>query len=283
MQKALHLHLEEAKKNPKHLGRSYMVFEKHDGWFGTLDFPSCVIKSSAQREIPSLFDLSNKIRSKRPECMGRLIFEIMIEGLEIDSFHILNGILNRKDEQVDGVYLRVHDYIDQFKFQRPAAQRYEFAEEIVRRLDMDAVKMSPVLGVSSNPTVWKNTAQKVWAQGKEGVILKEVNAPYSPEKRNCELMKIKEELTLDLLVTGLIQGKGKYADTLGALELTDKYGIKHIVSGMTDEERYQWWTNPDFIMGKVVEVKAMKKLKDGTLREPRFKAIRYNKLVTEID
>ena len=36
-QKALHLHLEEAKKSPKHLGHEYMIFEKYDGWFMYID------------------------------------------------------------------------------------------------------------------------------------------------------------------------------------------------------------------------------------------------------
>ena len=36
-QKALHLHLEEAKKSPKHLGHEYMIFEKYDGWFMYVD------------------------------------------------------------------------------------------------------------------------------------------------------------------------------------------------------------------------------------------------------
>ena len=32
-QKALHLHIEEAKKAPKHIGKDYVVMEKFDGWF----------------------------------------------------------------------------------------------------------------------------------------------------------------------------------------------------------------------------------------------------------
>lgn len=260
-----------------------MVFEKHDGWYGYLDFPSCVIHSRAMREVPSLIELSNKIRTKRPNVRGRLIFEIMIKGLEIDSFHVLNGILNRKNEQVDDVYLRVHDFLYEFKFDMVAAKRFEFAEEIVRRLDMEEVIISPLMGVSDNPKVWKKSAENVWAKGGEGIILKRLDAGYSPEKRNYDLMKIKEELTLDLLVIGIEEGQGKYKGNTGALILIDKFGIKHKVSGMTDKQRTEWWNDRTTIIDKVVEVKAMKRLKDGTLREPRFKAIRFDKLKSEID
>lgn len=282
-QKAKHLYLEEDKKRPAFIGNDYMMLEKHDGWYGYLDFPSCVIHSRAMREIPSLVELSNKIREKGNGFRGRLIFEIMVEGLEYDSFPELNGILNRKYEQADDVYLRVHDFLPGFKCDIQALIRYNFAKEIVERLNMQEVKMSPVLGISDDNSVWQDTAEEMWTRGAEGLILKRIDAHYSPEKRNADLMKIKEEVTVDLLVEGMIEGEGKYQGTLGALLLRDKAGKQHKVSGMTDAQRDSWFNNPSEIVGKVVEVKAMKKLKDGSYREPRFKAIRYDKVAQEID
>lgn len=282
-QKALHLFQEMDKKKPKCLESRYMVTEKHDGWYGFLDFPSCKIHSRAMREIPSLVELSNLIRSKRPQVKGRLLFEIMIEGLEVDSFPELNGRLNRKNEQVDDVYIRVHDFINEWRFEMPANKRFDFASEIVQRLDLDCVKTSPLLGISSEPDQWYEFAEKVWSRGGEGVILKKFDGVYMPEKRNFTLMKIKEELTLDLKVVGKFEGEGKYKGTLGGLIVQDKAGNKHKVSGMTDSQRHKWWGDDTTIINKVVEVKAMKRLKDGSLREPRFKAIRFDKCITEID
>lgn len=282
-QKALHLFQEMDKKKPKCIGHNYAMFEKHDGWYGYLDFPSCKIHSRAMREIPSLVELSNLIRSKRPQVKGRLIFEIMIEGLEIDSFPELNGILNRKNEQVDDVYLRVHDFIHDWKFEMPATKRFEFAQEIVRRIDLPSVRVSPLLGISNCPDQWQAEAEKIWQRGGEGLILKRTEGIYMPEKRNFDLMKIKEELTLDLQVVGKFEGEGKYQGTLGGLIVRDSFGIDHRVSGMTDAQRNEWWTNEEVILNKVVEIKAMKRLKDGSLREPRFKSIRFDKKVSEID
>lgn len=282
-QKALHLFQEMDKKKPKCIGHNYMMFEKHDGWYGYLDFPSCKIHSRAMREIPSLVELSNLIRSKRPQVKGRLIFEIMIEGLEIDSFPELNGILNRKNEQVDDVYLRVHDFIHEWKFDMPANKRFEFAQEIVNRIDLPSVRVSPLIGVSNDPEQWHQVAGEIWQRGGEGLILKRTNGIYMPEKRNFDLMKIKEELTLDLQVVGKFEGEGKYQGTLGGLIVRDSYGINHRVSGMTDAQRDEWWQDESVIINKVVEIKAMKRLKDGSLREPRFKSIRFDKKVSEID
>lgn len=282
VQKALHLHIEEEKKKPKHLGLEYMIFEKHDGWFGYLDFPACVIHSRKLREIPSLVDLSNLIRSKRPDVRGRLIFEIMIEGLEIDSFHELNGILNRKREQAEGAYLRVHDFIPDFLNNTlPAGIRYLFAKELVDNMRLPEVKMSPLICATSDMDVARGVCEKLWAENKEGIILKQIDALYHAGKRNYTLMKIKEELTLDLKVHNIYEGEGKYEGTLGGLVLVDKNHVLHKVSGMSDEQRDTWWEKPSEIIGKIVEIKAMKKLPNGALREARFKAVRYDKIDTD--
>lgn len=281
IQKAKHLFQEADKKKPAYAGKHYMIFEKHDGWFGYLDFPSCVIHSRAQREIPSLRWLSDAIREVKPDCKGRLIFEVMIEDLEVDSFPELNGRLNRKHEQEEEAYLRVHDYLPEFKTTMPAQVRYQYADEVVSRLNLDRVIMSPLLDMTDDPNKWKEHAENVWARGGEGVILKEATGEYHPGKRNATMMKIKEELTLDLKVTGLVEGEGKYTGTTGALKVVDKHGIIHHVSGMTDDQRKEWWADKSQIVGKIVEIRAMKRLKDGSLREPRFKAVRWDKLTTD--
>ena len=136
---------------------------------------------------------------------------------------------------------------------------------------------------TSNPDDWQRIAEDVWSRGGEGVILKALLAPFEPGKRNSNLMKIKEELTLDLQVIGMFEGEGKYLGTLGGLIVAGKDMISHRISGMTDAQRAEWWADESLIHGQVVEVKAMKKLKDGSLREPRFKAVRHDKTIDEID
>lgn len=278
VQAVKHLHDEMDKVKPACLNQKYMVFEKHDGWFGYLDFPSCVIHSRGYREVPSLTNLSNLIRSKRPNCSGRLIFEIMLEGYEIDRFHELNGILNRADEQAEGAYLRVHDFLPDFKTYVPAGVRYSYATEIVKLLDLPEVKVSPVLATSANPSDWKDIAQAMWSDGREGVVLKKIDGHYEPGRRVHSMMKIKESVTANARVTELIQGKegSKYEGMLGALVAVDANGVVHKVSGMTDSEREEWWESPSKIVGKIIEIKAMKRLRNGSLREPRFKAVRWN-------
>ena len=112
--------------------------------------------------------------------------------------------------------------------------------------------------------------------------MKRLDAHYSPGAWIADLLKIKEELTLDLLVVDVEEGEGKYEGMLGKLIVQEKDGTQHKVSGMTDEERRLWWNRPSIIIGQVVEVKAMKRLPNGSLREARFKAIRHDKTAMDI-
>lgn len=284
IQKAKHLFLEMDKKNPA-INHDYLMFEKHDGWYGYIDFPACTITSRAHREIPAVTRLSNEIRKRRPDVRGRLIFEIMIEGMEVDSFHELNGILNRKSEEAEGVYLRVHDFIHNFHFcHLDAITRYNFAAEIVQRLGMSQVRLSPILGISKAPLDWYQEAEKIQFRGGEGLILKQSNALYMPDSRVSSLMKIKEEVTVEMQVIKVIEGLGEHQGQAGKLICKDVAGQLHEIGMgcMKHDERKAILINPLEIINSVVEVKAMKKLKDGKFREPRFKARRYDKGVHEL-
>lgn len=280
-QKALHLFQELDKKKPKCIGNRYAIFEKYDGWFGILNY-GAFIQSRNCRNIPSLLEFSRELNSMMPS-QGTLIFEIMVKG--VTDFHTMNGILNRSkgDCEARDAYIMVHDFIPWDEADAPFGTRYLYADSLVHQMRNDRVKIARILGISDQVTEWKRFAEEAWSKGKEGVILKNCSAPYQQDKRNYNLMKIKEEVDADLLVIGMEKGEGKYADTLGALVLMDKCGNNTYVSGMSDEERHKWWNNEEEIVGKVVQVKAMKKLADGKLREPRFKAVRYDKSPDQID
>lgn len=280
-QKALHFHLEEAKRNPKYKGKAYAVLEKYDGWYVYVDIvngKSQGIRSKTDRLIPSLALYNEYLAEtdfwKCPNC--RIIMEATIPGLD---FHTLNGQLNQKQRELDNVVFYCHDMVDDHAhFQ----ERYRKLRKCLEDISHNSFKLAPVINVSSLPEVWMQHAQDVWARGGEGVILKAVNASYAPDKRDYTLMKIKQEETLDLLCIGVKRGEGKYAGTLGAITVKDKAGKHYDVSGMSDGERDSWWHSPDRIVGRVVEVQCMKRLENG-LREPRFKAIRHDKTEQDID
>lgn len=123
-------------------------------------------------------------------------------------------------------------------------------------------------------------ADEAVASGRyDGIILRNENGPWIQGARDEHVVKVKPFITRDLLVVDVEEGKGKYKGMLGNLIVTYK-GSRMGLSGMSDAERREWWSNPATIIGQIVEVKAMSESVKGVLREPRFKGIRYD---TEVD
>lgn len=283
-QKALHKYKADAKKTKQYLGYDYLMLPKIDGWYGYFNIgQNTAISSNAQRVIPSCFDASRELIDATKSLLhGRLIFEITVDSEP--QFEIMNGILNRKAICKD-VRLNVHDFITLGNNTEFTLDRHYTAERIVEAIDLDWIDLVPRLGISSVPEEWESKAVQLIDQGHEGLILKKVKAGYTPGKRNEDLMKIKEECEFDLLCVGFQKGTAdsKYANTVGALVVMDKVGTKFTVSGMTDKQRNEWWMYPEKIVHKVVKVKAKNVMKDGSLREPRFNVVRFDKNKNDID
>jgi ribosomal protein L24 len=197
----------------------------------------------------------------------------------------LNGILNRKAACQDA-YLTFHDWV--FDEEESAGVRHTYMQDILMPLlDWDFVEIATPLCYTSQIGKMQWYAAKIWGrssdEGNEGVIGKLWSAPYQMGKRNASIINIKRELTVDCRVLAVISGKGKYKGTTGALLVTEKNGQQHRVSGMSDKERHDWYANPDLIVGKVVELEAMVRLSNGSLREARYKATRHDKSVEDYD
>lgn len=295
-QKALHLYLELEKKRTKVADDEFAIFEKYDGWYGLREtigegLISSDIMSRAGRVIPSLVGLSASLsaseRTKLITIKGTIIFEILVEGIPV--FSELNGMLNRSKGECEckGAYLMVHDFVPTDDKAMPFLERYKIASAYVEALGHPKVRIAPIIATGSHEEVQRQ-AELIWSRrstttSDEGAIGKRVDAPYSEGKQNKDIIKVKSEVTLEMVVVGMEEGEGKYAGTLGKLIVKQKNGLKHAVSGMTDEERALWWEYPKLVLFKVAEIQAMQVLENGSLREGRFKAIRHDKTVDEID
>ena len=290
MQKALHLYLEEEKKNPKFLGSRYAVFEKYDGWYFYADWNYGEFQgifTSAGRRVHSMALYETSLRDEAvvpTKGRWRIIFEGTIPDL---VFSELNGQFNQRQKHLTNVIFKCHDLVNRDDLSVPFLQRYANLKAVIdKNCHLRYLELAPILAITHNVTEWYSIYEEIIADPRrEGVILKHTLAPYAAGKRNYTLMKIKCELTLDLLVIDVAPGKrgSKYENTLGYLVVQGKDKKKHQISGMTDAQRTEWILDPSKIVGKVVEVVAMKKLENGSLREPRFKAIRYDKTEKDTD
>jgi len=145
-----------------------------------------------------------------------------------------------------------------------------------------ALLVHVVFGLMDNPYVQPvpqtemNKAEFLQAlinDGQEGIVLKNLGCRYG-----IGWIKVKRRSDFSVVISGFQQGKGKYANNLGALLLSVfKNGVLTEVgkcSGMTDAERTRMWRNKNTYLGRVVDVFAQEITKDGRLRHPVWHRLR---------
>ena len=174
-QKAKHLHLDEALKNPKHPGHNYCVMEKFDGWFMYIDCIEGVwqgIRSKTGRRLVSMSKYSEKFsKCRAPSIDLRLIFEATIPGL---IFKDLNGKFNQQQVALDNVVIHAHDLLLPSCHLNPFLNRYADLETVVETCDMeDFVSIVPILRETNNKSEWMQLYYDILKKPNgEGVILK---------------------------------------------------------------------------------------------------------------
>lgn len=295
-QKCLHLHLEEKKKKPN-LNHIYMGTEKLNGWYAYIDYSTELgwgnFRSRVGREIPSLkwaremfIDMFPK-----PKSNIRLIMEVVIDGID---FHELNGILNRSkgDCQALEAKFHLHDLIDIDTYfinskENYAISRYEKLANIFENFAYlqiaDRINLIKPLFVSDSRDVWLETAEKLINANKEGIVLKQTDSLYQPDKKNSSLLKIKCEEEFDLHCIDIYYTVGEKGHPNLNITLRDKSGIevsvrvpKHSDIALIEEDR-------NYILDKVVMIRCMNKTELNGYYQPRFVCVRHDKFLKDID
>jgi DNA ligase-1 len=231
-----------------------------------------------------------------PRC-DNLPPKFVLDGEIIgESFQQLMRQAQRKTDvdAADSVYA-IFDYLTFNEFEEgfcnlPQWRRTLILESCKDKFESqtDCVRIMPGIDVDLDTTqghdVLRRYADDAVAAGFEGIMIKDVAAPYEC-RRSSAWMKWKPVYDYDLRVVAVEEGTGKNVGRLGALvcEGIDqgKQIRVNVGSGFTDDERNDYWANQSTVIGQTVVIMcdAVTQNQDGgySLRFPRFKTFRDDK------
>lgn len=128
--------------------------------------------------------------------------------------------------------------------------------------------------------------RKIVGASGEGVMAKDLQAPYTPGKRTSAWIKVKPRNTYDFIILGFTSGTGKYKNQIGAIIYGALYEGERVEvgksSGMTDSERLDMTRNPNKYIGKVAEFEAQEITRSGAMRHPEYIQLRPDLAAREI-
>ena len=217
----------------------------------------------------------------------------------------LSGFINpnRKKEWEDEDFdqlmtmsvIYMHDYLTFDELlgghsERPYIERHKLLSKRMYQANLSSWVIPYQLVFSAEEA--DEFAQRVIDKGGEGAVIKRLDADWVSGHKGYRAMKIVRGVSLDLLCTGVLFGKGKRAGQIAALEFEFK-GNKFkadLGKGWTDERRavltnnYESRdlfenTNP---VGQIWEVKALQVSSTGkALRLPKVVRVRWDKDVPD--
>lgn len=145
----------------------------------------------------------------------------------------------------------------------PYRDRLKILEKFVKEVKSDDIH-APNYRFSNK----KEFADKIKAQGKEGVVLVDANAPLF----GGDWYKDKKRVDYDLRIIGVTPGTGKYVGNgIGAFIVEDasgKYRAK-VGIGIDDRTRRDAYNHSNRYIGRIAKVEALE-LTKNSLRHPKF-------------
>ena len=165
--------------------------------------------------------------------------------------------ITRKDGEKRGVDFYIFDYITEKCLENGKSkdiyeQRRDFLESIEYGCNLVLV---PILYKGSDHDVIPSMLKEMEDKGKEGLMLNLIgNKSYYECRRTHNILKIKTMQTVDLRVIGFEEGSGKHKGSLGALICNYKGFELKVGSGLTDEDRREFFDNQEKYLNKIITV-----------------------------
>lgn len=195
--------------------------------------------------------------------------ELVVPGL---TFFIMNGLIRSIKEKPDCKFF----VFDAPTPGAPYSDRYDNYMARVNALDNPYVYPLKGRTITDEPGLDAFYA-KALKQGFEGIVIKHIESPYYDGKK-YQCQKRTPLYTIECPIIDVIEGKGKLAGMLGAF-LVDYEGTPVKIGmgvGLNNKFRAYVMTRCQELPGLPLVVQYKGKTPKGSLRQPKFKAIRWD-------
>ena len=278
------------KCGPKYFHNKFWVQAKLDGGrcvailprkHGTVRFLSRTGKEWDNFE--SIKTILQKYNDVRNDTNGTIYLDgemvSMVRG-KID-FQSIQKTMHRKDGIETGTlnYI-VFDAAKESEWKHPTKNyddRLAFAKTMIADINHKKIQIIPCFYSVENPSqeYLVATCKESVEKGYEGLILRREDCPVE-NKRGKKLIKVKMFQDFEAKIIGTVEGNNRLAGTLGAFICVTKDGVQFEVgSGISDEERIEFWPKRKEFVGQIVSVKYFEYTEDLKPRFPIYKGIRH--------
>jgi len=275
-------------KSPLKENEWFSLSQKLNGVRGT--FYEGKIVSRQGKEFAGLDHITEEIRLLIPDCDdwvldGELV-RINSEGLpDNENFRIGTGILSQDEADKTSIQLIVFDILPKEEFiTGESSLTYKSRLSALKELSAKAgglglkyITVVEVLYSGCDAAMIDVLLDKMVSEDKEGLMLNRDSKYY--RKRHNGILKIKQFYNVDLKVLSVEEGSGRLSGKLGAFVVDYKGNTLNVGSGMTDEQRDEFWLIRDSLPGRVIEVKYKEESSDKktglqSLQFPIFVSLR---------
>lgn len=293
--------------NPKAIiGKHIAVTEKLDG-IRALTFVSIAstgiavsMYSRQGQAITGLVDVEEAIRNIANKLVkpDQAPYSIVLDGelLVTDRNKIPSKeqykqtikIVRTDNRRKTGITYHIFDCVHATDFREgfcklPYITRREYLQALMSDNQSDALTIVPIINTffavdqaTANEYI-VSLVTNARNSGQEGIMLNDCAAPYICKRTNY-LLKVKVFQDCDLQIVGFQEGTGKFANTLGALIVEYKGSRVGVGSGLSDEQRNEFWNNQAVYLNRIATIQYFEETCDasGTLsiRFPVFLHLR---------
>ena len=185
-----------------------------------------------------------------------------IDGVsDNENFRIGTGLLGQDDADKSCIQFVIFDFLPKSEFTQGESlltykERLAALNELAGNIDklkLTSITTVKVLYTGTDEKMIDIYLEQMVREDKEGLMLNR-DSKYSCKRHNG-ILKVKRFYTIDLKVTEVEEGSGRNSGRLGAFVVDYKGNPLNVGSGMTDQQRDEFWMIRDNLPGRVIEVK----------------------------